>query len=111
AGRWVLLLSDTATVLADLEALTAKALSSAPEMHARYAAWSATATSDGAVLAGATAGDALQLQRSADFGATWTAVGDPMAKGQDFGLGAWLLPVERQGTVMTLSMTTGYGHY
>jgi hypothetical protein len=63
------------------------------------------------VLTATEAGSLLQLERSADLGQTWSAVGGPMSMGEDFGLGRWLLSLERQGTVLALSMSTGYGHF
>ncbi len=111
AGRWVLLASSDAAVLVDLDAGTARKLSSALDAQQRYTAWNAGLMADGSVLGQTPRGEALQLQRTTDLGATWTDVGQPMAMGEDFGLGRWLLTLERSGTVMTLSMSTGYGHY
>lgn len=112
AGRFVLLAAgDVEAVLVDLEQATAKRVSNAPSPSQRYGAWSAGLQADGAVLASSTAGEQLQLKRTGDFGATWTNVGEPMAMGEDFGLGRWLSTLEKSGSVLTLSMSTGYGHY
>jgi hypothetical protein len=94
----------------DLEAGSARTVANLPAPIERYSVWSAGLTSDGAVLASTETGDQLQLKRSAD-GQAWADVGEPMSKGMDFGLGRWLLAREKGGTVMTLSMSTGYGHY
>lgn len=109
--RFVLLSSETQAVLADLEQGTARSLSNAPRLQERYAGWNAGLQADGTVLAGVTRADQLQLQRSADLGVSWADLGEPMAMGEDFGLGRWLFAVERQGTVLALSMSTGYGHF
>lgn len=57
------------------------------------------------------AGEKLQLRRSHDLGATWTDVGEPMERGQDFGLGSHLVPVERGGHMLILNYSTGYGDF
>lgn len=111
AGRFLLLASTEAAVLVDLDAGTARKLSSFPDTQQRYGFWNAGLMADGSVLAHTARGEQLQLQRSTDLGATWSDVGQPMAMGEDFGLGRWLMALERSGTVMTLSMSTGYGHY
>ena len=112
AGRYVLLAAGTnEAVVVDLEQGTAKRVSNVPSPSERYGAWNAGLQADGAVFASSTRGEQLQLQRTRDLGATWADVGAPMAMGEDFGLGRWLSAVEKSGTVMTLSMSTGYGHY
>lgn len=112
SGRFVLLAagSDEAVVV-DLDQATAKRVSNVPTPSQRYGAWNAGLQADGAVLATRTRGEQLQLQRTKDFGASWSDVGTPMAMGEDFGFGRWLSAVEKSGTVLTLSMSTGYGHY
>lgn len=110
-GRYVLAASSTAAVVVDLEAGTARQLATIPPTEQRYGWWSTGLMSDGSVLANTTRGEQLQLQRSADLGATWSDVGAPMVMGEDFGLGRWLWATERGGSVLTLSMSTGYGHY
>lgn len=53
----------------------------------------------------------LQLRSTIDSGATWTFVGAPMEHGEDLGLGSWLFPVARGGSVLMLRVSTGYGHF
>lgn len=113
-GRFVLLVSDhdRQVVRVDLDAATAHPVSDVPAVNERYSAWDLGLQSDGAVLAGASLADGrLQLRRTTDLGATWSDVGEPMQPGMDFGVGRWLLPIEHAGNVLTLSMSTGYGHY
>ncbi|MBL8951597.1 MAG: hypothetical protein JNK82_12520 [Myxococcaceae bacterium] len=111
-GNFVLLLDDSAAVIADLVAGTARPVASMPKPNRRYHWWDATLQTDGAVFASAASGEEnLQLKRSADLGATWADFGEPMMLGTDFGLGQWLHAVQRGGSVLALSMSTGYGHF
>ncbi len=110
-GRYVLLSGETAAALVDLEQRTARALASVPKLQERYSWWNAGLEADGTVLAGSPRGEQLQLQGTADLGATWADVGQPMTMGMDFGLGRWIFALEKNHSVLALSMSTGYGHY
>lgn len=110
-GRYVLLSNGTELVLADLQSRTASALASVPGPLARYGVWTAAVQADGAVLVAASRAGRLQLQRSADLGATWTDIGEPVPSGEASGRGRWLFALERGGSVLGLSMSTDYVHY
>ena len=110
-GRFVLLASTMEAVQVDLDLGTARLVTNLPALHTQYSSWNASLQADGSVLASSTRGDGLQLVRSGDLGRTWADVGEPMMLGEDLGFLPWLYPLERGGSMLVHSMSTGYGHY
>jgi hypothetical protein len=108
--RWVLLVDSTSTVVVDLELGTASTLAAVPQAE-RWSQWTVSPGPDGSVLTGVMRGDQLQPQRTADLGESWSDFGEPMQLGNDFGLGRWLFALEHAGTVLAMSMSTGYGNF
>jgi hypothetical protein len=53
----------------------------------------------------------LQLVRTADLGASWQEVGQPMTPAQDLGAGSHLVPLARGPRVMILNFSRGFGDY
>ena len=78
-------------------------------------AWSHPAAAldpDGAVLQSFHLdGGAMQLRRTADLGATWSDVGEPMVPAQQLGAGSRLVALARGEQVMILNLSTGFGDY
>ena len=107
----LLLTGEGAVAVVDVEVGRVGVVAGLEKVQKRYRAWSVSLGSRGAVLEGCEVEGKLQLRRTEDLGATWQDVGEPMEPGEDLGMGTWLFPVERGGSVMLSSMTTGYGHF
>ena len=112
-GHFLVLASESkeTVVLVDVERNTAQVVANVPKPDSRYGTWNVAVSDGGAVLAGQRLEGKLQLRRTVNAGATWKNVGDPMTPGEDPGAGTWLFSMERGGSVMVLSMSTGYGHF
>lgn len=109
-GR-VLLTGTGAVAVVDLGVGRVGVVAGLEQAQKRYRTWSVSLGNSGAVFEGRDVEGKLQLRRTEDLGVTWQDVGAPMEPGEDLGMGAWLFPVERGGSVMLSSMTTGYGHF
>ena len=111
-GPFLLLSSESKTVaLVDVDRNTARVVANVPRPDARAGGWNLALGEGGAVLSGLRLEGKLQLRRTVDAGATWKNVGEAMTPGEDPGGGTWLSAMERGGSVMVLSMSTGYGHF
>ena len=112
-GPFLLLASESKSTVAlvDVDRSTARVVANVPSPDARSGAWNVALGEGGAVLSGLRIEGKLQLRRTVDGGATWENVGEAMTPGEDPGGGTWLSAMERGGSVMVQSMSSGYGHF
>jgi hypothetical protein len=112
-GRWLLLQrSADSLVRVNVEDGTASVVDGMLGARQLWGVWTASVATDGSIQFSTAREDGLlQLQRTADLGATFVDVGQPMEAGPDMGLGARLVALRKGDNTLILNLSSGYGDF